>query len=64
MRIMIINWKKLVVNIAHVFILTTQININDLDRDNILIYKVIWKYFNIVAYKTLYGVNDAKPFTY
>ena len=61
---MIINWKKLVVNIAHVFILTTQININDLDRDNILIYKVIWKYFNIVAYKTLYGVNDAKPFTY
>ena len=64
MRIMIINWKKLVVNIAHVFILTTQININDLDRDNILIYKIIWKYFNIVAYKTLYGVNDAKPFTY
>ena len=63
MRIMIINWKKLVVNIAHVFILTTQININDLDRENILIYKIIWKYF-IVAYKTLYGVNDAKPFTY
>ena len=61
---MIINWKKLVVNIAHVFILATQININDLDRDDILIYKIIWKYFNIVAYKTLDGVNDVKPFTY